>query len=46
MKKVLSLVLVLMLALGALTASFAEETDKSDQLYIEVACNSNLSLFL
>ena len=45
MKKVLSLVLVLMLALGALTASFAEETDKSDQLYIEVACNSNLSYF-
>lgn len=44
-KKVLSLVLVLMLALGALTASFAEETDKSDQLYIEVACNSNLSYF-
>lgn len=45
MKKVLSLVLVLMLALGALTVSFAEETDKSDQLYIEVACNSNLSYF-
>ena len=44
-KKVLSLVLVLMLALGSLTASFAEETDKSDQLYIEVACNSNLSYF-
>lgn len=42
MKKILSMVLVLMLALCA--TSFAE-SDKSDQLYIEVACNSNLSYF-
>lgn len=40
MKKILSLVLILVLALGICSVSFAEE-DKSEQLYIEVACNSN-----
>lgn len=43
MKKILALVLALVLAMGIASVSFAEE--KSEQLYIEVACNSNLAYF-
>lgn len=43
MKKILALVLALVLAMGIASVSFAEA--KEDQLYIEVACNSNLAYF-